>query len=132
MWSSPTGMLAGYCALAGATGIAVAVGGTRRPGMALGILAAVTLLVAARSTVWAAAGQSIGAWLFYAGFIAGRHGDLTWQGTADGWRLGVLAGSAAVGVGLSWLAAQHGEAPHGKRARATVISLTEPRAGRHG
>jgi hypothetical protein len=37
----------------------------------------------------------------YAGFIAGRHGELAWPGTDDAWRFGVLAGSAALGVALS-------------------------------
>jgi hypothetical protein len=105
----PTGLLIGYCGMAVATGIAVAAGGTRRPAMALAILAVAALLLAARATAPAAAGLAVMAWLFYSGFIAGRHANLTWQGMDDVWRLAVLAGSAAIGVGLSWLVAHLGE-----------------------
>ncbi len=105
----PTGLLIGYCGIAAATGIAVAAGGTRRPAMALAILAVATLLLAARATARAAAGLAVMAWLFYSGFIAGRHANLTWQGMEDVWRLAMLAGSAAIGVGLSWLVAHLGE-----------------------
>jgi outer membrane protein assembly factor BamB len=59
------------------TGIAVAAGGTRRPAMALAILAVAALLLAARATAPAAAGLAVLAWLFYSGFIAGRHANLT-------------------------------------------------------
>ena len=105
----PTGLLIGYCGMAVATGIAVAAGGTRRPAMALAILAVAVLLLAARATAPAAAGLAVMAWLFYSGFIAGRHANLTWQGMDDVWRLAVLAGSAAIGAGLSWLVAHLGE-----------------------
>jgi hypothetical protein len=136
-WAYPIGLLAGYCGLAAATGIAVAVGGAGRPGIALGILAAATLLLATRTKMLAAPALGVMALLFYAGFIAGRHGGLTWQGMDDVWRLGILAGSAVLGAGLSWLAAR---SPRSRSSRshetpsgqAVVISLVEARAGRRG
>jgi hypothetical protein len=45
-WAFSTSLLAGYCGLAVATAIAVAAGGTRRPGVALAILAVAVLLLA--------------------------------------------------------------------------------------
>jgi hypothetical protein len=151
-WAFATGLLAGYCGLAAATGVAVAVGGTRRPGLALAILAVAALLLATRTRAAATAGLGVMAWLFYAGFIAGRHGDLAWQSAlawhdvAGGWRLGVLVASAEVGWLFSWLAARaHREtSASGQNAGtarqnavaggqlASVISLTEARASRHG
>ena len=130
-WAFSTGLLAGYCGLAAATAVAVAAGGTRRPGMALAILAVAVLLLAARAKAPTAAGVAIMAWLFYSGFVAGRHGDLAWHGTDDLWRLGVLAGSAAIGLGVSWLAARLGETRRPEtRHPAAVVSLAEARAAR--
>ena len=156
-WASASGLLAGYCGLAGATGIAVAVGGARRPSLALAILAVAVLLLATRAKALAAAGLGFMAWLFYAGFIAGRHGNLAWHGSDDVWWLGVLAGSAFLGVTLSWLAATLGGSqragnhpagnqragkhltgngpaggPRGDTQRAGVISLAEARISRRG
>jgi hypothetical protein len=104
-WALPFGLLAGYCGLAAATGIAIAAGGTRRPGMALVILAVAVLLLATRMTALTAAGLGVMAWLFYSGFITGRHGDLTFYGLDGVWRLVALADSAWTGVALSWLVA---------------------------
>jgi hypothetical protein len=136
-WALPTGLLIGYCGIAAATGIAVAAGGTRRPAMALAILAVAVLLLAARATAPTAAGLAIMAWLFYSGFIAGRHANLTWQGMDGVWRLAVLAGSAAIGVGLAWLVAHFGEGHRlairsraGLRHRQPTAAATT--AGRHG
>jgi hypothetical protein len=148
-WAYSTSLLAGYCGLTGATGIAVAAGGTRRPGTALAILAVATLLLATRAKPLTAPALGVLALLFYAGFIAGRHGSLTWQGTGDVWRFGLLAGSAVLGAGLSWLTALSwqtalswltarfprghpaaGEQSGEQREKAVVISLVEARAGR--
>jgi hypothetical protein len=132
-WAFSTGLLAGYCGLAIATAIAVAAGGTGRPGAALAILAVAVLLLAARAKAPTAAGVAVMAWLFYSGFITGRHGDLAWHGMDDLWRLGVLAGSAAIGIGISLLAARLGETRQpGTRHLAPVVSLTEARTARHG
>jgi hypothetical protein len=145
-WALPGCLLAGYGGLAVATGIAVAAGGTRRPGMALAILAVAALLLGTRAKALAVAGLGPMAWLFYAGFIAGRHGGLTWDGMADVWRFGGLTGSAAIGAGLSWLAARRGESPGTEslaggslrtespwaESEATVVSLADARVGRAG
>jgi hypothetical protein len=155
-WALPSSLLAGYGGLAAATAIAAVAGGARRPGLALAIVAAAALLLATRAKAAAAAAIGPMAWLFYAGFITGRHGDLSWHGLADLWRLAILAGSAAAGAGLSWLAARLAEGrvaegckdtslgaenpwPDSPRAGlpwadgdATVIDLAEVRAGRGG
>ena len=135
-WASASGLLAGYCGLAGATGIAVAVGGARRPSLALAILAVAVLLLATRAKALAAAGLGFMAWLFYAGFIAGRHGNLAWHGSDDVWWLGVLAGSAFLGVTLSWLAATLGGSQRAgnqraRNQRARNHPAGNQRAGKH-
>jgi hypothetical protein len=152
-WAFATGLLAGYCGLAGATGVAVAIGGTRRPGLALAVLAVAALLLATRTRAAATVSVGVMAWLFYAGFITGRHGDLAWHGMADAWRLGMLVASAAAGWLFSWLAARthrdaarthrdaarthrdavttSRDAAHIHQDAARVISLAEARASRH-
>jgi hypothetical protein len=96
-----TGLLAGYCWLAAATGLAVLGGGTRRPAVALGILALAVLIVALRASWLAALGTGALGWLFYDGFFIGRHAQLAWHGVADLGPLGVLLGAAAGGIALA-------------------------------
>lgn len=47
---------------------------------------------------WAAPAGALILWLFYDGFLIGRHGDLAWHGAMDGWRLGVIAAGAIGGL----------------------------------
>jgi hypothetical protein len=128
-WALPGSLLAGYGGLAVATGIAVAAGGTRQPGLALAVLAVAALLLATQAKALAVAALGPMAWLFYAGFIAGRHGGLTWGGTADVWRFGTLTGSAVIGAGLSWLAARRGESRVPESLQAGSLGNESPRAG---
>jgi len=45
-------------------------------------------------------------WLFYSGFISGRHAGLVWPGAVDVERLGILSGAAIFGVAFSlWMPA---------------------------
>jgi hypothetical protein len=49
-------------------------------------------------------GRTVGAlilWLFYDGFLVGRHGIITWHGSLDGWRLGFIVGGAAAALLIS-------------------------------
>jgi hypothetical protein len=74
--AASTGLLAGYCGLTLATGLAIAAGGTRRPAVALGLLGLAVLVVAMRTSWPAALGVGTLGWLFYDGFFIGRHANL--------------------------------------------------------
>lgn len=80
------GLLAGYGVMAAGTCAAVLADGTQRTGLALGLLAVAAFAIATRVTAPVALAAAAMGWLFYAGFITGRHGDLAWQGTADAQR----------------------------------------------
>jgi hypothetical protein len=126
------GLLTGYCAVAAATALAVTAGATRRPGLGLTLLAAAVLAVAVRTAAPAAAGVGALGWLFYAGFITGRHADLAWRGTASLGPLAVLEGAAAAGAAISWLRGHwaRGRSSSGPPARqplAPVVSLASAR-----
>jgi K+-sensing histidine kinase KdpD len=139
--ATSTGLLAGYCGLAIATGVAIAVGGTRRPAVVLALLALTVLVLATRSTAMAALGTGAMAWLFYDGFIIGRHADLAWHGTTDLEPLALLLGAALCGIATSWLLARAserrtsalgrelGQAGSG-RAAPVIVSLADARTPR--
>lgn len=134
-WVASTGLLAAYFASAAATTVAVADGGTHRPGFALGLLALAAFAVGLRATVLVALANDGISWLFYAGFITGRHANLAWQGTADIRRLGILTGAALCGTAASWL---HARATARRTVPAQpdlahqvpVVSLADARAAR--
>jgi hypothetical protein len=141
-----TGLLAGYCGLAVATGLAIAAGGTRRPVAALCVLGLAVLVIAVRTAWPASLGVGALGWLFYDGFFVGRHAQLAWHGVADLRALGVLLGAAAGGIAAPWArdAWAHGSWRHLPRGHgslaagpassggAAVISLAEARAARQG
>jgi len=136
-WPASTALFAGYLALAAATTAAVAVGGTHRPGMALGLISVTALAVATRAAVPVAPAIGAMGWLFYAGFITGRHAQLAWHGAADIKRLGILMGVAFCGAADTWLHAR----ARTRRPRsadralvrlAPVASLADARAARRG
>jgi hypothetical protein len=54
-------------------------------------------VAAARASWPVAATTGVIAWLFYAGFIIGRHAVLAWDGTAAWWRLAICVGAAIAG-----------------------------------
>ena len=97
-----TGLLAGYCGLAAATGLAIAAGGTRHPTVAVGLLGLAVLITAMRTSWAAAPGLGGLGWLFYDWFFIGRHAHLAWHGATDLRPLGVLLGAAAAGIALAW------------------------------
>ncbi|HEX8008969.1 MAG TPA: hypothetical protein VF482_21370 [Trebonia sp.] len=134
-WPAPTGLLAGYCSMAAATAVAVAVGGTHRPGVALGIVSFAVFAVAIRTTVPVALVTGAMGTLFYAGFIIGRHAQLAWHGAADFRWLCILLGAALCGTAASWIHAQAVDrrmtAAEPNRGRpAPVINLADARAAR--
>jgi hypothetical protein len=98
--------LAGYCVAAAATAVAVLAGGTRHPLVALAILAFALLVAARRMTPPAALASGGMAWLYYDGFIIGRHAQLVWAGAQGAWWLLVLVAAAVCGSVIG-LCAQH-------------------------
>ena len=99
-WRNAEGALAGYCLVAVATAAAVAAGGNRHPLVALVVLASALLVAARRMTLPVALASAAMAWLFYDGFIAGRHADLAWTGVRETWWVLVLMAAAACGWAL--------------------------------
>lgn len=70
-------------------------------GTALGVRFAAFVALTAVLAWWAGPLVGVGSvalgWLFYSGFLIGRHGHLSWQ-PADGSRLILLAGAVVVAV----------------------------------
>jgi hypothetical protein len=99
-WRLSEGALAGYCAAAAATTVAVGAGGTRHPVVALTVLAMAMLAVALRMTLPAALASGVIGWLFYDGFVIGRHAHLVMGGASGplaGWSLLVVVAAALCG-----------------------------------
>jgi hypothetical protein len=135
-WPTPAGLIAGYCSMAAATAVAVAAGGTHRPGVALGVVSLAVFAIATRTTVPVALATGTMGMLFYAGFITGRHAQLAWHGAADVRRLCILLGVALCGAAASWIHAwvvdRRMTAEANRRRPAPVISLADARAARRG
>lgn len=79
------------------TCLLAATGGTRRLEADLVMYAALAALMSLTAQWWTALAVAAMLWLFYDGFLVGRHGVLTWHGTADLKRIAVIA-AAAVGA----------------------------------
>jgi hypothetical protein len=94
------GLLAGYCVAAVATAVAVAEGGTRHPVVALAVLAVALLAAGTRMTFPAALASGVMGWLFFDGFVIGRHANLGWDGVREIWWLLVLVAAAGCGYAL--------------------------------
>jgi hypothetical protein len=135
-WAASYGLLAAYSASAAATAVAVADGGTRRPAFALGLLALAASAVGLRATLPVALATGGMGWLFYAGFITGRHAQLAWQGTADIRRLAILTGAALCGTAASEIHArakarqQLSAKPDLAHQAPVVVDLADARAAR--
>jgi hypothetical protein len=99
-WRRAEGSLAGYCVAAAGTAVAVAAGGTRHPVGALAVLALAVVIAAGRMTLTAALASGAICWLFWDGFVIGRHGDLVWHGPFVAWSLLVLGAAALSGFVL--------------------------------
>jgi hypothetical protein len=136
-WPAATGLLVGYCSMAAATAVAVAAGGTHRPGLALGIVSLAAFAVATRTAVPVALVTGAIGSLFYAGFITGRHAQLAWHGAAGFRWLCILLGAALCGAAASWIHARAADRRMTateaiQRRTAPVISLADARAARRG
>jgi hypothetical protein len=88
--------VAGYAGGIVATIVLVNEGGTRHLGFDVAAFAALTAAIGWCSRPAGAASAAVIAWLFFDGFLVGRHAELSWHGTADAWRLGVLAAIAVL------------------------------------
>jgi hypothetical protein len=99
---APEGLLAGYGAAAVATLAGVALGGTGHPKLALAVLQLAVLVAATKMSLPVALVSAVVAWLFYDGFVIGRHGNLAWEGASGEWWLLVLVATAACGFALGW------------------------------
>lgn len=132
LWSPAAGLVAGYGGLAAATAVGVLAGGTRRPGVALALLAVTAFVLGTRTPAWVAASSGLVGWLFYDGFIAGRHANLAWHGVVDARRLGLLAGCAAAGAGARWLHDRRAAAGTVVGQLANLTDLAQARAARRG
>jgi hypothetical protein len=97
------GLLAGYGSAAATTATVVAAGGTRHSLVALVVIALVMAGVASRLSVPLGAAAGAMSWLFYDGFIIGRHAELAWHGSVTGWQAAVCLGAGATGsLGAAW------------------------------
>jgi hypothetical protein len=59
---------------------------------------ALAALVALAARWWAAMASGVVLWMFYDGFLVGRHAVLTWHGSIDAWRLAFILAGAASGL----------------------------------
>jgi hypothetical protein len=94
-WPLSYALLAAFAGAAAVTAVAVLAGGTHHPAAGLVAYGVLAVLVAVRTRPAAVPGIAVIAWLFDDGFLLGRHGVLTWHGSADVWRLLILAALAA-------------------------------------
>jgi hypothetical protein len=125
------GLLIGYGAMAAMTAVAVAAGGTRHPAVALALLAATACAVATRTTAPTAFGVGAMGWLFYDGFVVGRHADLGWHGTVSMTQFAVLTGAAGCVAALSGLRTRSPSGrPAAREPTAPVVNQAHARAVR--
>jgi hypothetical protein len=109
-------MLAAFGGAVVLTCLLAATGGTHRLGPDLAAFAVLAALTAVTSRWWAVFAIAGIDWLFYAGFLVGRHGEIAWHGTIDGWRIAMIL---AAGCG-------------GALVDSVLRAATEPRTRRSG
>jgi hypothetical protein len=96
-----TSLMAAIASAAVLTLVLAATGGTHRPGPDLVAYAALAALTGTLARATAVPLACIVYWLFYAGFLIGRHANVQWHGSIDGWRLAMIA---AAGLGAAFVA----------------------------
>ncbi len=99
--SITTSLIAAFAGAIALTVVLAATGGTHRLGVDLVAYAALAAATGAWGRVPAIPLTSVMYWLFYAGFLVGRHGTVQWHGAIDGWRLAMIA---AAGLGAAFVA----------------------------
>lgn len=80
------------------TTLLAATGGTRHSDADLVAYVGLAVVIGLGARWWAAVSGALILWLFYDGFLVGRHGALAWHGSPDGWRLGIMAAGALGGL----------------------------------
>ncbi len=90
----PWACIAGYLGGIVVTIVLVNQGGTRHLGFDVAAFAALAAVIGWFSRPLGGASAAVIAWLFFDGFLVGRHAQLSWHGTSDAWRLGLLAAIA--------------------------------------
>lgn len=125
-WPASTALLAAYAGAAATTIVVVLADGTRHPGAALIPYAVLAAGVSVRGPVRATPATAVIAWLFYDGFITGRHAHLAWHGAADVRRTAILLAAAGAAAMLSARARLAVSRP----AAAPGTPASHPRPGR--
>jgi hypothetical protein len=123
-WASGAQLLAGYCVAAIAATTAAAAGGTRHLALGLAIIAVAVGFAATRMGI--ATGVATGGvgWLFYSGFIVGRHAALVWHGSGlAGWGSVATCLGAALAGGLAGAA----RARTARRREITGVGASQTR-----
>ncbi|MEU0270744.1 hypothetical protein [Streptomyces sp. NPDC006307] len=85
----------------GSAGLLPVLGAVRwlhHPVPALAAYCVLTALVSLRASVRAVPLAAAVAWMVYDGFVIHEQGELTWDGSVDAYRLGLLAASSLLGV----------------------------------
>lgn len=125
------GALAGYGMAAVATCVAVLAGGTRHPELALVLIAGTSCAIGTEMTIVVATASGAISWLFYDGFIIGRHSDLAWHGAVTGWQAAVFLAAGAAG-GLGAAAWRRARASTRQRAGGQIATPTGSQSHRYG
>jgi hypothetical protein len=129
-----TGALAGSALL---TAVLVVARGDTAVGVSFVAFVALIAVLAWWAGLWVGIGSAALGWLFFSGFLVGRHAHLSWQ-PSDVARLIVLAGAvvvaAAVRYGLVWWGRRLADPHPGRSARsgqsassASAVTVRIPR-----
>ncbi|MEU7279945.1 hypothetical protein AB0A69_14340 [Streptomyces sp. NPDC045431] len=85
----------------GSAGLLPVLGAVRwlhHPVPALAAYCVLTALVSLRASLRSVPFAAVVAWMVYDGFVVHEQGELTWDGSADAYRLGLLAASSLLGT----------------------------------
>jgi hypothetical protein len=97
-WDVSISLGLAFCGSIAVTCVLAATGGTRRLSVDLIAYAALAAAVSVRTRALPIPAVAVIAWLFYAGFLVGRHGEISWHGSIDVWRVAVIVGAAYCGA----------------------------------
>jgi hypothetical protein len=91
-------LLLAFVAGIAATTLLAATGGTRHADAELVAYVGLAAMLGLGARWWTALSGALILWLFYDGFLVGRHGVIAWHGSLDGWRLAFIAIGAIGGL----------------------------------